>query len=70
VFLLYARNIRKEIFPVYSEKRKAFYNWIDKFSQGRSKVANDDRPCRRVDVATEAHAASIHNEKRNNNTDI
>jgi hypothetical protein len=31
------KNIRKEIFSVYSEKclsREAVYNWIDKFSQG------------------------------------
>jgi hypothetical protein len=34
--------------------RKAFRNWIEKFSQGRSKVADDDRPDRPVEIATEA----------------
>jgi hypothetical protein len=39
--VLPAKNIRKEIFPVYGEtclSRKAVYNWIEKFSQGRSKI--------------------------------
>jgi hypothetical protein len=34
------------MFPVYGRKclsRKAFHNWVEKFSQGRSKVANDAR---------------------------
>jgi hypothetical protein len=42
-----AKNIRKEMFPVYGGKclsRKGVHNLIDKFSQGRSKVADDDRP--------------------------
>jgi hypothetical protein len=39
-----AKYIHKEIFPVYGAKflsRKAVHNWIEKFSQGRSKVADD-----------------------------
>jgi hypothetical protein len=39
-----AKDIHKEIFPVYRGKclsLKAFHNWIDKFSQGRSNVADD-----------------------------
>jgi hypothetical protein len=41
---LTAKNINKEIFPVYGGKclsRKAVHNWVEKFSQGRSKVADD-----------------------------
>jgi hypothetical protein len=35
------------MFPVFGEKclsRKAVHNWVEKFSQGRSKVADDARP--------------------------
>jgi transposase len=31
----------------------AVYNWVDKFSQGRSKVADDARPGRPVEIARE-----------------
>jgi hypothetical protein len=44
---LYAKDIHKEIFPVYGGKRlsrRAVHNWDNKFSQGRSKVADDARP--------------------------
>jgi hypothetical protein len=37
------KNINKEMFPVYGGKclsRKAVNNWIEKFSQGRSKIAD------------------------------
>jgi transposase len=53
---LLAKDIRKEMFPVYGEKclsHKAVHNWVEKFSQGRSKVADDDRPGRPVEIATE-----------------
>jgi hypothetical protein len=30
------------------------HNWVEKFSQGRSKVADDARPGRTVDIATGA----------------
>jgi hypothetical protein len=43
---LNAKDILKEMFPVYGGKclaRKAVHSWVDKFSQGRSKVA-DARP--------------------------
>jgi hypothetical protein len=36
-----ANDIRKEMFPVYSGKclsHKAVHNWVEKFSQGHSKV--------------------------------
>jgi hypothetical protein len=41
------KNIYKEMFPVYGRKclsRKAVHNWVQKSSQGRSKVADDARP--------------------------
>jgi hypothetical protein len=43
---LTAKDIHKEIFPIYGGKclsRKAVHNWVEKFSQGRSKVVNDGR---------------------------
>jgi hypothetical protein len=52
-----AKDIHKYNFPVYIGKclsRKAFHNWVDKFSQGRSKVADDARPVGPVEIATEA----------------
>jgi hypothetical protein len=41
---LNAKDIHKEIFPVYGGKflsRKAVHNWVKKFSQGHFKVADD-----------------------------
>jgi hypothetical protein len=38
---LNAKDIYKEIFPVYGGKflsRQAVHNWVEKFSEGRSKV--------------------------------
>jgi transposase len=46
-----AKDIHKEMFPVYGEKcllRKAVHNWVKKFSQGCSKVADEDRSGRPV----------------------
>jgi hypothetical protein len=34
--------------------RKAVHKWVEKFSQGRSKVADDDRPGHPVEILTEA----------------
>jgi transposase len=34
--------------------RKAVHNWVEKFTQGRSKIIDDDRPGRPVEFATEA----------------
>jgi transposase len=34
--------------------RKAVHSWVEKFSQGRSKVADDARPGHPVEIATEA----------------
>jgi hypothetical protein len=47
---LNSKNIHTEISPVYGGKclsRKAVHNWIDKFSQGRSKVTDDEEEARK-----------------------
>jgi hypothetical protein len=44
---LNAKEIQKEMFAVYGGKcwsRKAVHSWVEKFSQGLSKVADDARP--------------------------
>jgi hypothetical protein len=44
---LNAKDIHKEMFPVYGGKclsRKAVHNWVEKLFQGRSKVADDAVP--------------------------
>jgi hypothetical protein len=44
---LNAKDIHKVIFRVHCGKflsRKAVHNWVEKFSQGRSNVADDARP--------------------------
>jgi hypothetical protein len=54
---LNAKDIRKEMFSGYGGKyllRKAIHNWVEKISEGRSKVADDARPGRPVEIATEA----------------
>jgi hypothetical protein len=54
---LNAKNIHKEMIPVYVGKClscKAIHNWVEKFSQGHSKVGDDARPCHPVESATEA----------------
>jgi hypothetical protein len=41
------KDIHKEMLPVYGGKclsRKAVHSWVEEFSQGRSKVADDARP--------------------------
>jgi hypothetical protein len=54
---LWAKDIHTEIFPVYSGKcllHKSVQNWVEKFSQGCSKVTDDARPGGSVEIATEA----------------
>jgi hypothetical protein len=55
---LNARSIYREMFSVYDGKclsRKAVHNWVDKFSQGYSKVATDNaQPGCHFQIATEA----------------
>jgi hypothetical protein len=49
---LNAKDIDKEMFPVYGGKwfsLKAVHNWVEKFTQGRSKVTP---PGRLVEMAT------------------
>jgi hypothetical protein len=44
------KDIHKESFPVYGGKclsRKAVHNWVEKFSEGRSKVADDETEVRK-----------------------
>jgi hypothetical protein len=55
--VLNTKDIHKDIFPVYGGKcllPKAIHNWVEKFAQGCSKVADDVRPGRPVEIATEA----------------
>jgi hypothetical protein len=54
---LNANDINKEMFPVERGKclsDEAVHNCVEKFSQGRSKVADDTRPGRPVKIVTEA----------------
>jgi hypothetical protein len=43
------------MFPVYGGKylsRKAFHNWVEKFSEGPTKIADDARPVAEVAETT------------------
>jgi hypothetical protein len=54
---LSAKDIHKEMFPVYSGKcllRKAIHNWVERFSQGHLIVADDVRPGCPVEIVIEA----------------
>jgi hypothetical protein len=54
---LYVKDIHKEMFPVYGGKclsHTVVQNWVKKFSQGRSKIADDAQPGLPVKTATEA----------------
>jgi hypothetical protein len=47
---LNTKDRHKEMFPAYGGKclsRKAGHNWVEKFSQGRSKVADDETELRK-----------------------
>jgi hypothetical protein len=52
-----------KIFPVYGGKclsRKPVHNWVEKFSQGRSKVADDtSSPCSDCDRSNYAAGGSV-----------
>jgi hypothetical protein len=53
---LNAKFVNKEMLPVFGVKclsRKVVHSWAKKFSEGRSKVADDARPGRHVEIATE-----------------
>jgi hypothetical protein len=50
-----AKDIYKEMFLVYGGKclsHKVVHNWIEKFSQGHSKVADDAQPGHPVEILT------------------
>jgi hypothetical protein len=52
-----AKDIHKEMFSVYGGKClscKTVHNCVKKFSQGRSKVADDGRPDYPVEIAGKA----------------
>jgi hypothetical protein len=54
---LNAKDVNKEMFPVYGEKCmscKVVHNWVEKFSQGCLKVADDAQLGHPVEMATEA----------------
>jgi hypothetical protein len=56
------KDIHKEMFPVYGGKclsRKAIRNWFKKFSQGRSKVADDAQLGCPVELATQATVLGV-----------
>jgi hypothetical protein len=53
---LSAKDSHKEMFPVYGGKyllQKAVHNWVEKFSQGRSRDSDDARPGHPAQIATE-----------------
>jgi transposase len=59
---LNVKDTHKETFPVYGGKylsRKAVHNWVEKFSQGRSEVADDARSGRSVEIATEVTVQKV-----------
>jgi hypothetical protein len=54
---LNAKDIHKEMFPVYGGKCsscKAVQNWVDKCSDGSYKIADDAQPGRCVEISTDA----------------
>jgi hypothetical protein len=59
---LNAKDIHKDMFSVYAGKclsRKAVSIWVEKFSQGCSKVADDARPGRFAEIVTEATSQRV-----------
>jgi len=57
-----AKDIYKEMIPVYGEQclsRQSVYNWVDKFSQGRSNVTDKNRSGRPVEVGSEENLQRV-----------
>jgi hypothetical protein len=57
-----SKDIHKEIVPVYDGKclsRKAVHNLVEKFSQERSKIADDSLLSRPVEIAREANISVL-----------
>jgi hypothetical protein len=51
-----SKDMHREMFPVYGDKclsRKAVHSWVEKFSQGRLKVAVDARAVAEVAETTD-----------------
>jgi hypothetical protein len=56
------KNIHKEMFQIYAGKflsRKAVPNGVEIFSQGLSKFADDARPDRPIEIATETKTSML-----------
>jgi hypothetical protein len=52
---LNGKDVNKEMFPIYGGKcfsRKTVQTWVEKFSQGRSKIADGARPGAEVTETT------------------
>jgi hypothetical protein len=59
---LNAKDMHKEIFPVYGGKCllcKAVRNWVEKFSQGHSKFADDAGLGHPVEIVTEVNVQDM-----------
>jgi hypothetical protein len=59
---LNAKDIHKEMCPLYGRKcllHIAVQNWVGKFSLGRLEVADDARPGRPIQTATEATSQQV-----------
>ncbi|BFZ08992.1 hypothetical protein BsWGS_12031 [Bradybaena similaris] len=55
--VLPAKDIHKEMFPIYADKclsRKVVHSWVEKFSQGRSKIVDEIQSGHPVETAAEA----------------
>jgi hypothetical protein len=60
---LYAKDIHKEMSSVYFEKRlsrTSILSCVEKFCQGRSKVADDGQPGRPVQIEVNNHLWPIY----------
>jgi len=50
-----AKDVHKEMLPMHSEhclSRQAVHNWVQKFSEGRTSIENEQRAGRPVEIAT------------------
>ena len=57
-----AKYIHKEMLPMYSEhclSHQAVHNWVQKFSEGRTSIVDEQRVSRRVEIATPATLQSV-----------
>ena len=57
-----AKDIHKKMLPVYFDKclsRKAVHSWVENFSQRRSKIVDEIRSGRPVEIATDASVQRV-----------